>query len=118
VGITRGHPAANGQRGEAIFEIYTGSNLTRIECTYRGDMKDFSVAAGISAGEQRPDVAADNAIAYWLQRICAARWAGVCSAGVKAGDAEADNHLLLTTTPRQVSRLHITPARSGIRMMR
>jgi hypothetical protein len=86
------------------YSIDTGSNLTRIECTYSGDMKDVSVAAGIILRENSDQTwTADNAIAYWLPTDFVT---GKMGCGVVFGPEykpemlKADNHLLLTTTAK------------------
>lgn len=83
------------------YAIDLRSQMTRIECMYKGGIKTVPVAAGIVLRDSKETWTADNTIAYWLPTDFVE---GHMGCGVVFSDAcqpetvTADGHLLLTLT--------------------
>ncbi|MCE5186288.1 MAG: glycoside hydrolase family 88 protein [Planctomycetaceae bacterium] len=86
------------------YAIDLGSQMSRVECTYSGDMKEVPVAAGIVLRENSDKTWSDErAIAYWLPTDFITGNMGI---GVVFGPQykpevlKADSHLLLKLTAK------------------
>jgi len=85
------------------YSIDLGSQMTRVECVYKGDVKEVPVAAGIVLRDSKQTWTADNTVAYWLPTDFEKGFMGcgvVFSDSYAPQTATADGHLLLTVTAK------------------
>jgi unsaturated rhamnogalacturonyl hydrolase len=86
------------------YSIDLGSQMTRIECVYKGDAKELPVAAGIVLRDSRELWAVNNILGYWLPTDSEKGHMG-CGVVFSHADAPqvttADGHLLLALNAKK-----------------